>query len=148
VRADGATLDAMNNVPEPVTTDEPPPALAAELSHVVDAFNRAMISNDVAQIRACIVDDWVLVTPEAGIVSRSRLLHAIESGQLSHDTMTKTINRVRVFGDIAVVTGRGQNTGVFRGERIAADEWVTDVYRRVEGRWLCVLTHLTPVPGR
>ena len=45
---------------------------------------------------------------------------------------------------IAVVTGRGQNTGTFNGQPIAADEWITDVYRKVDGRWLCVLTHLTP----
>jgi ketosteroid isomerase-like protein len=138
----------MNNTTDSLTTHEPPAALAAELAQVTDAFNRAMISNDVAQIRACILDDWVLVTPEAGIIPASRLLHVIETGVLSHDTMTKTIGRVRVYGDIAVVTGRGQNTGVFKGERIAADEWVTDVYRRVGGRWLCVLTHLTPALGR
>jgi ketosteroid isomerase-like protein len=138
----------MNNIPDSMMAHEPPAALAAELAQVTEAFNRAMISNDVAQIRAYIADDWVLVTPEAGIVPAARLLHVIESGVLSHDTMTKTIGRVRVYGDIAVVTGRGRNTGVFRGERIAADEWVTDVYRRIDGRWLCVLTHLTPAPGR
>jgi len=52
------------------------------------------------------------------------------------------------YGDVAVVTARGQNTGHFRGKRISADEWVTDVYRKVDGRWLCVLTHLTPVAAR
>lgn len=60
--------------------------------------------------------------------------------------MTKDVARVRLYGDVAVVTGRGRNTGFFEGQPIAADEWITDVYRRVEDRWLCVLTHLTPVP--
>ena len=36
-------------------------------------------------------------------------------------------------------------SGHFRGQRISADERVTDVYRKVDGRWLCVLTHLTTV---
>ena len=85
------------------------------------------------------------MTPEVGVVPRARLLHVIEAGELSHDTMTKEIVRVKVYGDIAVVTARGRNTGSFRGAPISADEWVTDVYRRIEGRWLCVLTHLTPV---
>ena len=74
--------------------------------------------------------------------------HVIESGELSHDTMTKDVGRVRVYGDIAVVIARGRNTGHFRGQPISADEWVTDVYRKVDGRWLCVLTHLTPVAAR
>lgn len=131
-----------------LTPDTITDALATELAGVEEAFNLAMISNDVQRISACVADDWVLVTPEAGVLQRSRILHVIESGELSHDTMTKDVGRVRVYGDVAVVTARGRNTGQFRGQRISADEWVTDVYRKVEGRWLCVLTHLTPVAAR
>jgi uncharacterized protein (TIGR02246 family) len=115
-----------------------------ELANVEDNFNRAMVSNDIARIASCMADDWVLVTPEAGPVSRTGVMQAIENGMLSHDSMTKDVKRVKVYGDIAVVTARGQNTGLFKGQPIAADEWITDVYRKVDGRWLCVLTHLTP----
>jgi len=131
-----------------MTPDATTDALATELAGIEEDFNRAMVSNDVQRISACVADDWVLITPEAGVLPRSRLLHVIETGELSHDTMTKEVGRVRVYGDIAVVTARGRNTGQYRGQRISADEWVTDVYRKVEGRWLCVLTHLTPVAAR
>lgn len=116
----------------------------AELTEIENEFSDAMVSNDVARIDACISDDWVLVTPEVGPVSREGMLAAIGSGTLSHDMMVKQLVRTKVYGDIAVVTGRGQNTGMFRGEPIAADEWITDIYRRIDGRWRCVLTHLTP----
>ena len=122
-----------------------PDADTIELSRVEEEFNRAMVSNDVTRISACVTDDWVLVTPEAGIVPRSRILHVIGSGELSHDSMTKDVSRVRIYGDVAIVTARGRNTGQFRGQPISADEWVTDVYRKIDGRWVCVLTHLTPV---
>jgi ketosteroid isomerase-like protein len=118
---------------------------ARELTRVEDEFNKAMVSNDVARISACISSDWVLVTPEVGVVPRARILHAIESRELEHDTMTKDISRVRVYGDFAIVVARGRNTGSFKGQPIRADEWVTDVYRKINGQWLCVLTHLTPV---
>jgi len=115
-----------------------------ELVRAEERFNEAMASNDAARIGECVSEEWALVTPEAGIVPGERLMHAIASGLLSHDTMTKDVRRVEVYGDVAVVTGRCTNTGRFRGEPMSADEWVTDVYRRVDGRWLCVLTHLTP----
>ena len=115
-----------------------------ELMRAEGRFNEAMVSNDTARIGECMAEEWALVTPETGIVPRERLMHAIASGLLRHDTMTKDVRRVEVYGDMAVVTGRGTNTGRFRGEPISADEWVTDVYRRVGGRWVCVLTHLTP----
>jgi len=132
----------------PLTPDATTDVLATELAQVEENFNQAMISNDVSRISACVADDWVLVTPEAGVLPRSRILRVIESGELSHDTMTKDVGRVKVYGDVAVVTARGRNTGHFKGQRISADEWVTDVYRKIDGRWLCVLTHLTPVAAR
>ena len=131
-----------------LTPDSTAEALATELARVEEDFNKAMVSNDIVRISACVADDWVLVTPEVGVVPRSRILAVIESGELSHDTMTKDVSRVRGYGDVAVVTARGRNTGQFRGQRISADEWVTDVYRKIDGRWLCVLTHLTPVATR
>ena len=104
-----------------------------------------MVSNDPTQIAACITEDWVPVTPERGPIPAQAILSAIGSGVLSHDTMTKTTHHVHLLGNVATVTGRGQNTGMFRGEPISADEWITDVYHREDNRWRCVLTHLTPV---
>lgn len=124
---------------------ESPDALElAEFQAVEDAFNAAMVSNDSTRIADHITEDWVLVTPEKGPVSRAAILAVIGNGVLTHDWMVKTIARVKRYGDVALVTGRGQNTGTFRGAPIQADEWITDVYRLVDGRWRCALTHLTP----
>jgi ketosteroid isomerase-like protein len=122
-------------------TDHPVPAFLRSLE---DAFNHAMISNDLERIAQCVTDDWVLVTPEVGPVSRAAIFDAIGSGRLTHATMTKRCLGAKVVGDVAWVTGRGQNTGTFRGEPLAADEWITDVYVRHDGVWRCALTHLTP----
>lgn len=111
---------------------------------IEDRFNAAMVSNDVARVAECTAADWVLVTPEKGPICREAILQAVGSGLLAHDSMTKQVLRVQVYGDVAVVTGRGTNTGTFRGEPISADEWITDVYRYAQGQWRCVLTHLTP----
>jgi ketosteroid isomerase-like protein len=114
-------------------------AVPAFLVELEEAFNRAMVSNDVEQISRCITDDWILVTPEAGPIPRERILGLIASGVLTHATC--------VVGDMAWVTGRGQNTGTFNGDPMRADEYITDIYRRVDGQWRCMLTHLTPVRG-
>jgi ketosteroid isomerase-like protein len=118
-----------------------------QLEAAEQAFNAAMISNDLDAIRRCITDDWVLVTPEIGPVSAQTVLGLIGAGTLIHDTMTKTTHHAQIMGDVATVTGRGQNTGWFGGNPISADEWITDVYRLVDGKWRCVLTHLTPAAG-
>ncbi|MBB1473065.1 nuclear transport factor 2 family protein [Luteimonas sp. MC1782] len=115
------------------------------LIELEDRFNAAMVSNDVARIAACVTDDWILVTPEAGPVPRARILDVVASGRLTHASMTKVATHAAIVGDMAWVTGRGQNTGTFNGAPMQADEYITDIYRRVDGTWLCMLTHLTPV---
>ena len=123
-------------------TDE---QLITKFQAIEDAFNKAVISNNVDEISKCISSDWVLVDAQGGIIPRERFYYVVEQGMLKHTTMTKEILRVKIYDNIALVTGRGQNTGFFNGQPIKADEWVTDIYKSENNRWVCVMTHLTPV---
>jgi ketosteroid isomerase-like protein len=123
-------------------TDE---QLKQQFQQIEDSFNAAVISNRVEEIQKCITNDWVLVDSQGGIIPQEKFFSVLEQGLLSHSTMTKQILRVKVYGEIALVTGRGQNTATWQGQSIEADEWITDVYKKENDKWLCVLTHLTPV---
>jgi len=119
--------------------------LMKKFQQIEDNFNAAVISNSIDEIKKCVTSDWVLVDNQGGIIQQEVFFNVLEQGLLSHSTMTKEILRVKVYGDIAIVTGRGQNTGTWQGQSLKADEWITDVYKKENEKWLCVLTHLTPV---
>ena len=119
--------------------------LKQQFQEIEDNFNAAVISNRVEEIKKFITADWVLVDSEGGIIPQQSFFYVLERGLLSHSTMTKEILRIKVYGDIALVTGRGQNTGTWHEQPVEADEWITDVYKKENDKWLCVLTHLTPV---
>ena len=119
--------------------------MVREFEALEEAFNEAVVSNNVERIGDCISTDWALVDAKAGIIPGERFLAVVREGILSHDTMKKEVLRVKVYENMAIVTGRGKNTGKFNGRPIAADEWITDIYRKEDGQWRCVLTHLTPV---
>lgn len=119
--------------------------LLEQFQKIENNFNAAVISNRVDEIKKCITSDWVLVDSQGGIIPQEGFFKVLEQGLLSHSTMTKKILRVKLYGDIALVTGRGQNTGTWQGQPMQADEWITDVYNKENDTWLCVLTHLTPV---
>ena len=123
-------------------TDE---ELILQFQVIEDAFNTAVLTNSVVEIKKCITSDWVLVDSQGGILPQERFFYVLEQGMLTHSKMTKEILRAKVYGNIALVTGRGQNTGTWQGQPLEADEWVTDVYKKENDKWLCVLTHLTPV---
>lgn len=119
--------------------------LKHQFQQIEDNFNLAVVSNNVEEIKKCITSDWVLVDSKGGIIQQEGFFKVLEEGLLSHTSMNKEILRVKVYGDIALITGRGQNTGTWQGKPMDADEWITDVYKYENGKWLCVLTHLTPV---
>lgn len=117
--------------------------LIKEFQHIEDNFNRAVVTNDIAEIKKCI--DWVLVDSQGGIIPQERFFEVLKQGLLSHSAISKEVLRVKMYRGVALVTGRGQNTGTWQGEPMEADEWITDVYKKDGDEWLCVLTHLTPV---
>lgn len=119
--------------------------LTRQFQQIEDNFNLAVISNSVNEIKKWLTSDWVLVDSQGGIIPQENFFRVLEQGLLSHSAMTKKVLRVKVYGDIALVTGRGQNTGIWQGQPLEADEWITDVYKREKDKWLCVLTHLSPV---
>ncbi|MGW6642224.1 nuclear transport factor 2 family protein [Streptomyces iakyrus] len=115
-----------------------------QLARLARGWAEAIVSDDPARIAAFMADEWVIVS-DSGIDPREKFLSLVESGALSHSAMDfSTEPRVRVYGDTAVVTGRVTNTAHYQGERHDADEWTTDVFVRRQGRWLCVLSHITP----
>ena len=117
--------------------------VAAELVALADDWARAIAGNDAEQIAGVMADEWVIVS-EAGISTMEEFLSAVRSDALTHSAMDRiTPARVRVHGDTAILTARVTNTAHYGGERFDADEWTTDVFVRRDGRWLCVLTHIT-----
>ena len=107
----------------------------------------AIAANDVLRIAAYLSEDWVIVS-DSGISARAQFLALVESGELSHTAMEMVGEpRVRVFGDVGIVTGRITNTAFYGGQRFDADEWTTDVFVRQAGRWRCVHSHITSASG-
>jgi len=56
--------------------------------------------------------------------------------------------RIRIYGDSAVVTGITRAKGKFMGQEFSTQERATDVFINRDGRWQCVLTHLTRLPKK
>jgi ketosteroid isomerase-like protein len=109
------------------------------------AWDAALVSNDAEAVAAFMADDWAYVGP-TGAVPKADVVGWIASGQLAHHTM-ETIGdaHVAVYGDSAIVTARKQSSGAGNGVSYTADEWISEVFVRNDGRWLCVLSHECPV---
>jgi ketosteroid isomerase-like protein len=119
-----------------------------ELLKVEKEFTQAIVSNDLEGIGGLVADDWIIIDPNGEIVDRTRFFEVIKSGALTHDRMESEDLRVRVYGDSAVVTAVTRSKGKFMGQEFSTQERATDVFVKREGRWQCVLTHLTRLPNK
>ena len=119
-----------------------------ELLKLEKAFAEAILRNDLEGIGRLVTDDWIIIDPNGEIVDRARFFEVIKSGALTHDMMESEDFRVRVYGESAVVTGVTRTKGKFMGQEFSTQERATDVFVKSDGRWQCVLTHLTRFPKK
>jgi ketosteroid isomerase-like protein len=119
-----------------------------ELLKLEKAFAEAIVKNDLEGIGRLVADDWIIIDPNGEIVDRTRFFEVIKSGALTHDMMESEDLRIRVYGDSAVVTGVTRTKGKFMGQEFSTQERATDVFVKRDGRWQCVLTHLTRFPKK
>jgi ketosteroid isomerase-like protein len=114
-----------------------------EVLNAIDAWDRAMVTNDADAIGAYMAEDWTIVGPDGSVTDKRRFLDQVRSGALTHDVMESHDMDLRMYGDAAVVVARGLSGGAYEGNPFHLVERVSSVFIRADGRWRCVLTHLS-----
>lgn len=104
-----------------------------------------MIGNDPEAISRYMADDWTIIGSDGKVVDRATFLGLVRSGMLSHEVMESEDLNVRVYGETAVVTGRGVSGGTYQGLAFREVERWSCVFVRQAGRWRCVSTHLSRI---
>ncbi|MGW0635949.1 nuclear transport factor 2 family protein [Nocardia salmonicida] len=124
-------------------TTSPEHAVDDELLAVLDEWQVAIVANDADRIGAYMADEWIMVS-ENGITTAEQFLAFVRSGDLTHSAMQRVGQaRIRYHGELVLLTTRITNTAHYRGIRFDADEWTTDAFRHIDGRWRCLLTQIT-----
>jgi ketosteroid isomerase-like protein len=112
-------------------------AMAAE-----DELTRAMRENDADAIARCLSDDWAVISARGGVgEGKSIFPDGIKSGYLTRKTFDASEPRVRLYGNVALVTTKLHTAGMFGGKPFDVMERQTDVWVWKDGGWKCVLTH-------
>jgi len=120
------------------TTNMTDDQLIKQFQVVEDNFNQALTTNNVDKISKYVSEEWILLVPQFGIITKDRFLHVIEQGDLSHTAMNKQVLRVKLYNDIAIVTARGMNIGFLKDEPFNAEHWATNAYKKENENWICI----------
>jgi ketosteroid isomerase-like protein len=119
-------------------------ALAAE-----QEIAQAMAKNDADGITRSLADDWVVIATSGAVAEgKSVFADGINSGFLTRKTFEILEPRVRLYGDVALVTTKVQTSGMLQAKPFDVTERQTDVLVWKDGGWKSVLTHETKIQNK
>ena len=113
------------------------------LARTLVDWDAAMTTNDADRIGAFMADDWVIVGADGTLSDKESFLGHVRCGVLTHDVMTTEAPSVRFHGDCATVIAWGVSGGCYAGTSFRHRERSSNVFIWQDGRWRCVLTHLS-----
>lgn len=107
---------------------------------------QAMLHNDAEALAPMLADDLVYVHSTAAMETKQQFLENLRTGAMRYHVFEPSETVVRMYGSVAVVTGRVKGKVTMAGNDLDVDIRYTSVYRLNNGRWQLVSWQSTRVP--
>jgi hypothetical protein len=134
--AGGSTLFA-----QPTSGSSPEDSVrAAELSRA-----QVLLRADTAALSRLVADEFVEVSRLGQLRTKADNIRDIGSGDLRLLSVKYDSLAVRIYGDVAVLTGIADNVGTFRGMPFTGKIRYMRIFVRRAGRWQAVAMQQTPL---
>jgi hypothetical protein len=111
-----------------------------------DKRKQALLSADTVLLSRLTALEFYEVNRIGLLRSRANNMQEIATGALKLNTITYDSLSVRIYGDVAILTGIADNTGEYRGMPFSGKIRYTRVFVRRDGRWQAIVMQHTPMP--
>ena len=108
---------------------------AATVERLDAEYQAAVTKNDAATMDRLLADDFVLVTGSGKTYAKRDLLQEARSGRIIYERQEDTAQKVRLWGDSAVITAKLWAKGTENGKPFDYTVWFTDTYVRTPTGW-------------
>ena len=119
--------------------------VASQLTQIEHRLVKSWIEGDRATVDSILASDWSVIDLTGRVLTKVQVMREFGSGERRIETGAVDDLSVRVFGDVAVVTGRSVLSGAYQGKRASVVQRFTDVFARRDGRWQVVASQGTQV---
>ena len=115
--------------------------VGASLKYLERRWVAALVTKDIKTLTD-ILDDSYMDTDESGVRNdKNGLLAAIQSSDLQWTSIKLSGMLIHSFGIAAVVTGKADQAGTFKGQTVAPYVSFTDTFVLLNGAWKVVASH-------
>jgi ketosteroid isomerase-like protein len=101
----------------------------------------ALRRNDGAPLRQIYADDYTLVTPAGVVRSKADQINELASGRVRYEKLEVKERNVRVYGDVAILLSRENDSILQAGQQVGGDIRFTRVYKKFGTEWRVIATH-------
>jgi uncharacterized protein (TIGR02246 family) len=105
----------------------------------------ALLAGDTVALSKLLAPDFMEISRLGTVRTRVDNIRDIATGTLHLTSIKYDSLNVRVYGDVAVLTGIADNTGTMRGFPFSGKIRYTRVFVRRDGKWQAVLMQQTPM---
>lgn len=107
---------------------------------------KAMVEEDMESLEQFLADDLTYSHTTGWTESKSEFLSTVESRKIDYLSMTPDDVEVRVYGDVAVMTGLSRMQGAVGDRKVSFTIRFLDVSRRVGDSWQLVAWQSVKIP--
>ena len=107
---------------------------------------RALVDADIPTASRLHADDFELINPRGGTLSKEQYMRDIASGDLNYLEWEPAEIRVRLYGKSAVIRYQARLIDSVKGSPGRNVRfWHTDLYEKRKGQWQIVWSHATQI---
>lgn len=121
--------------------------VAAQLAAHADAWDKAIVRKDRIAIEANMADDFRHIDGSGHVESRASFVDGLVSPDLRIDPYTVEEFDVRIYGRVALVSGRTRMTGTYRGKPFGSHYRFIDIYVQSDRQWKIVSVQISRLPS-
>ena len=114
-----------------------------QVINVEHAWNQAVINRDAAALTRIYADEYIGTDAEGMVWNKAQDIDIDTTGPSRLASYKLDDLKVRLYGDVAVVTGRNTTRGTLVGVTASGQYRFTDVFVKRDGRWQCVANQTT-----
>jgi ketosteroid isomerase-like protein len=123
---------------------------AAETEQALTQLERdwieAVKQKDRATLERILADDWAGISYEGKSFTKAASLADTLAADSQLESYTLDPLKVRLFGDVGIVTGGNTEKSRFKGKDTSGHYVWTDVFVKRNGRWQAVASHTSRFP--
>ena len=141
-------LAACGQGSEPTPASSAPVSASATSENVDQLLSKmeqdwvdALLKGDATFQDSILADDYIGVAPDGRISTKAQSVDEVRSGAFKTESMSINGIKVRVFGDVAVVTYGQSEKSQFQGKDTSGRSLWTDIFVKRNGKWQIAANH-------